>query len=74
MSTQQLNREFRFVFQPKDQEKFDGKRRFAVGAGRLADYIGAENAEKLLAKAWAMTDDKKRFKFRVQGIVDVYVK
>lgn len=74
MSTRELNREFRFVFQPKDQEKFGGKRRFAVGAGRLAEYIGEENAEKILSKAWDMLEDKKRFKLRVQGIVDVYVK
>lgn len=74
MSTQQLNREFRFTFQPKDKEKFGGKRRFSVGAGRLAEYIGTDNAEKVLEKAWEMIEDKKRFKFRVQGIVDVYVK
>lgn len=73
MTTTYINRNFTIVIQPKEAEKF-GKRRFAVGAGRLAEYIGEENAKNCFEKADKITKDKIRFKFRVQGIVDFYLK
>lgn len=68
------NKNFRIVFQPKDKARFNNNRRFAVGAGRLAEYIGESNAEVCFQKADRITTDKIRFKFRKMGIVDFYVK
>jgi len=73
MTATQFNKDFRIVFQPKDVERY-GKRRFAIGAGKLAYYIGEENAKKAFEKAYECTDDKIRIKFRVAGWVDFYVK
>ena len=74
MSREQFNKEFRIVFQPKDKALFDDKHRFAVGAGRLSEYIGKENAETCFSKAKDIKTDKIRFKFRKMGIVDFYLK
>ena len=73
MKATQFNKDFRIVFQPKNVEKY-GKRRFAIGAGKLAEYIGEENAQKAFEKASNMMEDKIRIKFRVAGWVDFYVK
>ena len=69
-----INKEFKIVFEPKNKEAFNKNRRFAVGAGRLAEYIGESNAQSCFEKAMKSTTDKVRFRFRVQGIVDFYVK
>lgn len=69
-----INKEFKIVFEPKDKGRFNNNRRFAVGAGRLAEYIGEQNAQNCFEKAYSIKTDKIRFKFRVQGIVDFYVK
>lgn len=69
-----INKNFRIVFQPKDKAAFNDNRRFAVGAGRLAEYIGAGNAAVCFEKADKITTDKIRFKFRKMGVVDFYVK
>lgn len=74
VNPQTINKEFKIVFEPKDKEAHNNNRRFAVGAGRLADYIGEQNANTCFEKAMKSTTDKVRFKFRVQGIVDFYVK
>lgn len=68
------NKNFKIVFQPKDKTKFNNNRRFAVGAGRLSEYIGKSNAESCFEKSSEIVTDKKRFKFRKMGIVDFYVK
>ena len=52
MRPQIINKNFRIVFQPKNNEKFDNKRRFFVSAARLEEYIGKSNAEKVIQKAW----------------------
>ena len=72
--TEYINKNFRIVFQPKDKALFNDNRRFAVGAGKLAEYIGADNAATCFEKADKIMTDKIRFKFRKQGIVDFYVK
>ena len=69
-----INKEFKIVFEPKEKERFNNNRRFAVGAGKLADYIGEQNAQTLFEKAMKTKTDKVRFKLIVQGIVDFYVK
>lgn len=74
MNSSYYNKNFRIVFQPKDKSRFNNNRRFAVGAGRLAEYIGESNAAVCFRKADEMITDKKRFKFRENGIVDFYVK
>lgn len=73
MKPQIINKNFRIVFQPKNKEKFENKRRFAVGAGRLEIYIGKSNTEVVIKKAEQMMTDKIRIKFRETGIVDIYV-
>ena len=69
-----LEKNYRFVFEPKDKMKFNGKRRFLIGSGRLIDYIGSHNAETVIRKAEEMMVDKKRLKFRETGIIDIYLK
>lgn len=73
MNISVLNKHFKFVFQPKNKADFNNNRRFAVGAGRLEEYIGKECAENVIKKAWIMKGDKRRFQFRERGILDVYV-
>lgn len=73
MTATQFNKDFRIVFQPKDIERY-GKRRFAIGAGKLAEYIGEDNAKVAFKKASGIMTDKLRVKFRVAGWVDFYVK
>lgn len=74
MNTSFINKEFRIVFQPKNPEDFNGKRRFAIGAGKLAEYLGEKNAETAIERALNTLDDKIRVKFRNTGWVDFYVK
>ena len=73
MSKEQFNKEYKIVYQPKEKEAYNNNRRFAVGAGRLAHYIGEENAKTCFEKAEKMKTDKVRFKFRKMGIVDFYL-
>ena len=73
-TTEYLNKNFRIVFEPKDKAAFNNNRRFAVGAGKLAEYIGEANAAGCFEKADKITTDKIRFKFIKMGIVDFYVK
>ena len=69
-----FERNYRFVFQPKDPSKFGGRFRFYVSSGRLVEYIGKNNAETVIRKAEEMKVDKKRLKFRETGVVDIYLK
>lgn len=69
-----LNREFRAVFQPKQAEHYEGKRRFAVGMGSIHKYIGADNAIKAIDKALNSTTDSIVLKFRSHGSISFYVK
>ena len=73
MNSSKFNKNFKIVFQPKNKEKFENKRRFAVGAGRLEIYIGKSNTEVVIKKSEQMMTDKIRIKFRETGIVDIYV-
>ena len=57
----------------KEKEKFNNKRRFAVGAGRLSIYIGESNAQVVFSKGEKLSDDKLRIKFRKHGIIDIYL-
>ena len=73
MAPKKFNKEFKIVFQPKEKEKFNNKRRFAVGAGRLSIYIGESNAQVVFSKCEKLSDDKLRIKFRKHGIIDIYL-
>ena len=73
MAPKKCNNEFKIVFQPKEKEKFNNKRRFAVGAGRLSIYIGESNAQVVFSKGEKLSDDKLRIKFRKHGIIDIYL-
>ena len=73
-TTEYINKNFRIVFEPKDKAAFNNNRRFGVGAGKLAEYIGADNAATCFKKSDEITTDKIRIKFRKMGIVDFYVK
>ena len=65
-----FERNYRFVFQPKDPKKY-GRKRFYISSGRLQEYIGKHNAETVIRKAEEMTVDKKRLKFRETGVLDI---
>lgn len=69
-----LNLEFRLVFQPKDKNQYGGRRRFAIGGNQLSKYIGEENAEKAIEKAFNSGLDKITFKYRSRGSVTFYAK
>ena len=68
-----LNREFKIVFQPKDPSTYN-KRRFGVGAGSLAKYVGEQNAKTAIQRALKSTEDKCTVKLRTLGRIDFYVK
>lgn len=69
-----INKEFKITFQPKEGSEilFNNRKRFSVGAGQLAKYIGQQNAEIAFRRALESDDDKIRIKFRVAGWVDFY--
>lgn len=69
-----LNQEFRVVFQPKETLLYNGKRRFAIGAGSIAKYVGEKNAQTAITKALAGGEDRFTIKFRKHGRIDFYVK
>lgn len=69
-----LNKEFTIVFQPKDREIYNGKRRFAVGAYSLEKYVGKKNAEVAIQRATDCLEDKIRIRLRKHGIIDFYVR
>jgi hypothetical protein len=68
-----INREYRFVFQPKEAHPAYG-RRFGVGAGKLSQYITEDHILSLLRKASECTEDKGRWKLRSIGLIDYYLK
>ncbi len=67
-----LNKEFKFVFNPKDRERYDGRRYFGVGANSLHKYIGEKNAKTVIRKALESTEDRLILKFRKHGAIYVY--
>lgn len=71
-TTMTLNKEFKFVFSPKNTEDFGGRRRFAIGAGSLHKYVGEKNAEVVIRRAIQSKDDRTIVKFRTKGAVYVY--
>ena len=68
-----LNREFKFVFNPKEKDQYNGRRYFGVGANSLYKYIGHANAETVIRKAMQSKDDRIVIKFRKHGAIYVYV-
>lgn len=70
-----LNRDFYFVFQPKEEFIIKTKgRRFLIGAWMLPNYIGKKNAFKLIEATKNLSKDKHSFKYRKFGRVDIYFK
>lgn len=69
-----LNRELRVVFQPKDKDKYEGKRRFGIGIQSLHEYIGKYNAKIALERLRDCQTDKCSVRFRTRGRVDFYFK
>lgn len=76
-----FNKNFRFVFTPKENEQFvlnlfqtKSDKRFLIGAGSIAEYITKKNAETVLKTAEKMKVDKTTLKFRKYGKVEIYVK
>ena len=77
-----LNRNFRFVFEPKqDTGQFSlnlfekrSDKRFLLGAGQLSNYITEKNAETVIKATEKMKTDKKTIKFRKYGKIEIYVK
>lgn len=69
-----VNREFRVVFVPYNPEKYNGRRRFAIGGGSIWKYIGEENAATAIEKAFNCPDDSFTKKFRKHGKIIFYTK
>lgn len=69
-----INAEFRIVFQPKNPALFNNRRRFAIGGGQIAKYIGEHNAEVAIERAFNGTSDKCVVKLRKQGTIIFYNK
>lgn len=70
----EVNRHFRIVFQPKDPSLFGGRRRFCVGGLSLAKYIGEDNAQTAIEKAFQNAADRYTKLFRTKGRIDFYNK
>lgn len=68
------NLDFKIVFEPYDKSLFNNNRRFAIGAGKLANYVGEENAQTLIDKAYKSGKDKICFRLRTKWIIDFYSK
>lgn len=67
-----LNRKLKVVFQPKNKEIFNGKRRFGIGVYSLSKYIGKNNAKNALQRVFECEQDKLRVTLRKHGIIDFY--
>jgi len=67
------NKHFLIVFSPKDKTLYSSKR-FLVSANQLYKYIGLENANKLLYKAYYSLLTKTTFKLRKYGKLEFYSK
>lgn len=63
--------DFKIVYQPNPELGYE-KRRFYISWNRLWYYIGYENANKALERAYDSGLDKYRVKLRKFGIVDFY--
>lgn len=58
-----FNREFRIIFKPKRDIGMKYKK-FLIGAGRLTDYIGHENAQTAFKRVLSSTMDKDYYKIQ----------
>ena len=81
INTKFLNKNFRFVYTPKTQvqtelfpEDRKEKKRFLIGGGTLAKYIGQQNAETVQKCAQNMKTDKHTVKFRKCGKIEIFLK
>lgn len=68
-----INKNFRIVYQEKRPEG-EPRARYFVGAGRLHLYIGGDNAQTCISKAFRSKGDKIIFKFRKYGQITFYAK
>lgn len=73
MTPKEANKEFKIVFQPKEPGTH-GKRRFAIGAGRLKNYVGEKNANIAILRAFNSLDDRCTVRLRKYGRIDFYRK
>lgn len=62
----------KIVFQPKDREKYGGRRRFGIGVKSLSLYVGEKAAKMLIKRAKKKPGDKYRKVLRYTGIIDFY--
>ena len=69
-----LNKHFRFVFSPKNKDRFNKRPRFLIGAGSLVSYLGERNAETVQKAALKSKTDKVTVKFRKCGKIEIYTK
>lgn len=68
-----LNKNFRFVFTPKEKQQYHSLR-FLVGAGSLVKYIGVQNSISVISAALNSKTDKTICRFRKCGKIEIYVK
>lgn len=66
------NSHYKVVFQPKNPALFENKRRFAIGTGSIAKYIGEDNAKVVHRRVESSKEDSTHCLFRKWGKISVY--
>lgn len=69
-----LNQEFKIVFQPHKPEHYNGRRRFAIGAGQMHRYLGEDNVQKTIDMLFSSTDQNFERSLRAHGKIKFYRK
>lgn len=68
-------RDFNLVYQPSEEmRKKHGRRRFLISPNVLHEYVGDNNAETAILKAYSTGADKLSIKLRKYGKLDFYTK
>jgi hypothetical protein len=67
-----INKYFMITFTPKQPELFNGRKRFSIGGGQLAKYIGESNAKAVLTLAQKSLKHNVEKRFRKMGLIKLY--
>lgn len=69
-----FNAHFRVVLTPNDREQFGNRRRFMVTANSLINYVGFDNANTAVLRAFNSQEYKYTVRLRKYGRIDFYSK
>jgi len=70
--TYNINKYFMITFTPKRPELYGGRKRFSIGGGQLAKYLGESNARALIKKAQKSLKQNVEKRYRETGHVKLY--